>query len=50
MAKKSDTPLITVRVLVNALGEDDTTYFKGDTFQTSAERAAALGDAVEVVK
>jgi hypothetical protein len=57
MAKKAsqkpigdDSPTITVRVLVNSLGEGDFTYSKGDEFETTAARAAALGDAVELVK
>jgi len=45
----SDTAPVTVRVLVAALGENETTYFQGDTFTTTTARAAALGDAVQVV-
>ena len=42
--------LVTVRVLVGAVGEYEGTFEKGETFQTTAERAAALGDSVELVK
>lgn len=42
--------LVTVRVLVGAVGEPEGTFEKGQTFQTTAARAAALGDSVELVK
>lgn len=41
--------LITVRVVCAALGENGETHHKGDTFETTPERARALGDSVEVV-
>jgi len=57
MAKKAsqkptgdESPTITVRCLVNSLGEGDYTYSKGDEFETTEARAAALGDSVELVK
>jgi hypothetical protein len=40
--------LVKVRVLVS-LGEDTGVYRKGDTFETTPERAAALGAHVELV-
>lgn len=40
---------VQVRVLINSLGEGDVVYAKGETFATTEERAAALGDSVEVV-
>lgn len=47
MAKKEDqAPLITVRVLAAALCEGGVTYTKGQTFETTAERADALGNVV----
>ena len=42
--------LVTVRVLVGAVGENEGTFEKGETFQTTAKRAAELGDSVELVK
>lgn len=57
MAKKASqkptgdsSPLVTVRVIVNSLGEESFTYDKGDEFETTTARAAALGDSVELVK
>lgn len=49
-AKKAAKSKVTVKVLSAAVGEEDQTYVKGQTFETTAERAAALGDSVEVVK
>ena len=40
---------VTVRA-VHWLGENGVTYKPGDTFQTSLERALALGHNVEIVK
>lgn len=39
---------VTVKVKVSAVSEDGI-YLKGETFETTAERAAALGDSVEIV-
>lgn len=57
MAKKASnkptgdtTPVVTVRVKVASLGEEGITYEKGDEFETTEARAAALGDSVELVK
>lgn len=50
---KADTAapeLVTVRVLVGAVGEPEGSFEKGQTFQTTAARAAELGDSVELVK
>lgn len=47
---KANPDLVTVRVLAAALGENGTTYLKGETFETTATRAAALGDSVEPVQ
>lgn len=49
-SSKSATPvaLVKVKVLSGAVSEDDATYLKGDTFETTAERAAALGDSVQL--
>ncbi len=49
-ADKAAAKLITVRVLVGAVGEPEGTFEKGQTFQTTATRAAELGDSVELVK
>lgn len=58
MAKKSetDTPtpatppaLVTVRVLSQAVCEDGIHHAKGESFQTTAERADALSSLVEIV-
>ena len=48
--KADEVKNVKVRVLCNALGEDSSTYLKGETFDTTPDRAAALGDSVEVVK
>lgn len=48
-AKKAAVKKVKVRVLINSLGEDSATYAKGETFETTAERAEALGDSVEVL-
>jgi hypothetical protein len=57
MAKKSSnnpesetSELITVRVIRQPLCEDGTHYGKGDTFAVTPERAAALGELVEVAE
>lgn len=51
MAKKdtSTTAATTVRVVGQPVCEDGVHYTKGVTFETTAERAAALGDLVEIV-
>ena len=46
---KAKSKLVKVKVLCPALGEDAESYVKGDTFETTAERAAALGDSVQLV-
>jgi len=46
---KAAVKKVKVRVLINSLGEDSATYAKGEIFETSAERAEALGDSVELV-
>lgn len=43
-------PLVKVKVLCAALGEEGVTYEKGSVFETTKSRAAALGDRVELVK
>ena len=44
-----ETPeLVTVRVLGQRINEDSVGYEKGETFQTTAERAAALAGLVEI--
>lgn len=55
MAKKikdetpeTPSPSAIVRALVR-MSEDGVNYAKGDTFTTTEERAAALGDSVELV-
>lgn len=40
---------VTVRVVGQAVGEGKV-YHKGETFETTPDRAAALGSLVEVVK
>lgn len=40
---------VKVKVLINSLGEGDNTYVKDETFETTAERAEALGTCVEVL-
>lgn len=45
MAKKTDTTLVTVTA-ATALFEDGVHYAAGESFQTTPERAAALGDVV----
>lgn len=56
MSKKAESEttrealaFVTVRVLGQRISEDSTGYEKGETFQTTAERAAALGELVEIV-
>jgi hypothetical protein len=44
--KEEQAALVTVKVLAAALSEAGTVYAKGDTFQTTAERADALGSTV----
>jgi len=47
---KTEAPaLITVRVVSETLFENGERLAKGDTFETTPERAAALGDLVEIV-
>ena len=41
---------VTCRCLIVSLGEGDEVYTKGQDFQTTAERAKALGDSVEILK
>lgn len=48
-AAEGGTGDTTVKVLCASLGEAGVTYAKGKQFRTTAERAAALGDAVEIV-
>jgi hypothetical protein len=54
MAKKQTSgagetsDLVTVRVTGQPVCEDNLHYAKGDTFETTAERAAALGELVEL--
>jgi hypothetical protein len=40
---------VTVRVLSAAVGENGTTHLQGETFTTTAARASALGDSVEII-
>lgn len=40
---------VKVRVTCASLGEESEYYKKGDTFETTDERAQALGDLVEVI-
>jgi hypothetical protein len=40
---------MTVKTLIHNLGEGDVTYLLGATFQTTPERAAALGELVQVL-
>ncbi len=58
MAKKPETTpeapadapkLVTVAVTGQPVCEDGNHYAKGETFETTAERAAALGDLVSTV-
>lgn len=49
-AKKAAKKKLRVRCLIPSLGEGDDTYSKGDEFETTPERAEALGDLVEPVK
>jgi hypothetical protein len=53
MAKeKEDTAApasVKVKVTGQAISEAGVSYSKGDTFETTAERAKALGEFVEVV-
>lgn len=48
-AKAAAPKTVTVQVVGMSVGEDGGTFHKGDTFETSAERAAALGPLVRVV-
>lgn len=59
MAAATDAPtaggggkskVVTVKVIINSLGEGAEVYSKGQTFETTTDRAAALGDSVELVK
>lgn len=56
MAKKTDSPtasepsLVTVRVTGQAIAENDAHFTKGATFETTPERAAALGSLVETLE
>jgi hypothetical protein len=54
MAKKTETTqeapaLVTVRVTGQPVGEDGLHYTQGTTFETTPERAAALGELVEIL-
>jgi len=58
MAKKTESPkepepaapaAVRVRVRAAAIGEGGVTYFAGAEFETTPERAAALGNSVEIV-
>jgi hypothetical protein len=49
MAKKTTeeaAATVTVKVLCGALAENGVSYTKGQTFETTAERADALGELV----
>lgn len=46
-AQKKATALVKLRVCCASLGEDENVYARGDVFETTAERAKALGDMVE---
>ncbi len=46
---KPKPALMTVKTLIHNLGEGDVTYLLGATFQTTPERAAALGELVQVL-
>ena len=48
--QKSSPSLVTVRVTGQAVGENDAHFTKGETFETTPERAAALGTLVEIVE
>ena len=48
-AKKKTTDKITVRVVSQPINEDGTHYPKGAVFETTQERASALGAWVETV-
>lgn len=57
MAKKSNTQedgseeIVTIVVVVTSpLAEDGNVYIAGETFETTPERAAALGDLVKPVE
>ena len=45
--QKANPSLILVRVTGQAVAENDEHYTKGQTFETTPERAAALGSLVE---
>lgn len=47
-AKDEAAGTVTVRVLYHSLAEEGRIYTRGDEFITTAERAAALGEMVEV--
>ncbi len=47
-AKKDTSKKVKCRCLVASLGEDDKVYVKDEIFETTAARAAALGDSVEI--
>lgn len=46
---KPKSKKVKVRVTCASLGEESEYYKKGDTFETTEERAQALGDLVEVI-
>ena len=48
-AQVTKETLVTVEVLAAACGEADGTFLRGQTFQTTPARAAALGDSVRVI-
>lgn len=56
MAKKTETnpeetpALVTVKVTGQPVCEDGIHYAKGETFETTPERAAALGELVSIVE
>jgi hypothetical protein len=47
--KPADKKKVKVKVIAAAIGEGDHTHLQGETFETTAERAAALGDSVEIL-
>jgi hypothetical protein len=48
-AGEAPAELVTVRVIGQRIAEDGVGYAKGETFETTAERADALAGLVEIV-
>ena len=46
--RTTDVRTVRVTVACNSLGEGGTSYARGDTFETTPERAASLGDSVTI--